>query len=114
MTDKTDHTSEVIPAAVGEAAPTPKLKEDEQLKLSAMWSKMQAIKAAQVAYINEQKKLEAEAKVAALLAAEQTRVGVELEQKLQQQLNNLKNKYNIPENWTINTETGIISPPQNS
>lgn len=102
---------DVIPAQPGEQPPIPRITEEERAHLNEAWQEMRAEHNAQVAMLTEARRLDAERRVAEAEAKVHVLVGQQLEAAVQQRLQALRTKYNVPEGYQIDAKTGVVSPP---
>lgn len=110
---KIEATGETIPAQPGEQAPVPKITEEERAQLAELWNDVRASNNAHKAMLIEAQRLDAEKRVAEAEAKTHALVGQQLNLQLQQKIQTLFQKYNIPDQYTIDSKTGIVSPPKN-
>ncbi|KKN22034.1 hypothetical protein LCGC14_0919350 [marine sediment metagenome] len=102
-------TGDVKPAAPGETAPAASITEEERAQLAEAWHEVRAAKNAVVALQAEAGRLDAERRVAEAEARAQSAVGQQLEQVVQRRLEQLRQKYNIPDGWQIDSKSGLVA-----
>ena len=103
-------TGEVVPVAPGQE-PVPRISEEHRAQLSEAWQEVRAANNAVAALRAEAGRLDAERRVAEAEIKSMTMVGQQLDMAVQQRLQMVREKYNIPDGWQIDAKTGVIMEP---
>lgn len=100
-------TGETVPVEPGNE-PVPRITEEERAQLNEIWQETRAASNALAAMATEVKRLDAERRVVEAQSETQVMIGQQLQQRLQMKLNQLREKYNIPDGWSIDSKTGRV------
>jgi len=104
-------TGDVVPAVEGQEPPAPKITEEERAQLNEVYQELRAGSNAFAALKAEEGRLDAERRVAEAKAETAAILGKQLEAVVQQKVDMIRQKYNIPEGWNIDPKTGSITKP---
>ena len=80
--------------------------------MNELFQELRAGSNAYAALKAEEGRLDAERRVAEAKAETAALMGQQLEAAVQQKVQQLRQKYSIPEGWQIDPKTGLISEPQ--
>lgn len=105
MTEKKNNTKEK------EAKVAEQIEESDRVKLHELWLEMVALNNAVSAMQAEVGKLQAEISSHHQVIKQYTEKGVKMDVENQQAVEAVKKKYNIPEDYKIDSKTGKIYPP---
>jgi hypothetical protein len=113
MEDKTVQNSEVVAAIETPAVtpPDPKISEEDRLRARVAYLETVVANNAMVALEAKHKLLNLEAQMVQLQFTEVEKESVAKKTALDTELRTVYTKYNVPDTWMVDTNTGLISPP---